>query len=110
MISSKLITCILDKSSVSFDIVRELKEEHQITRANVGSARGTGTGAKGGLITMPQEKHILQIIVDAEQADTIFEWLHDRVELDSRYGAFMFQEELISAGSFSVPDAPKEEG
>ena len=39
MISSKLITCILDKSSVSFDIVRELKEEHQITRANVGSAR-----------------------------------------------------------------------
>ena len=108
MISSKLITCILDKSSVSFDIVRELKEEHQITRANVGSARGTGTGAKGGLITMPQEKHILQIIVDAEQADTIFGWLHDRVELDARYGAFMFQEELISAGSFSVPDAPEE--
>ena len=62
MISSKLITCILDKSSVSFDIVRELKEEHQITRANVGSARGTGTGAKGGLITMPQEKHILQVL------------------------------------------------
>ena len=110
MNSSKLITCILDKSATSFDIVRELKESHQITRANVGSARGTGTGAKGGLITMPQEKHILQIIVDAEQADTIFEWLYERVELDSRYGAFMFQEELISAGSFSVPDAPKEEG
>ena len=59
---------------------------------------------------MPQEKHILQIIVEADQADTIFDWLHDRVELDARYGAFMFQEELISAGSFSVPDAPKEEG
>ena len=110
MNASKLITCILDKSATSFDIVRELKEEHQITRANVGSARGTGTGAKGGLITMPQEKHILQIIVEADQADTIFDWLHDRVELDSRYGAFMFQEELISAGSFSVPDAPEEEG
>jgi len=110
MNASKLITCILDKSATSFDIVRELKEEHQITRANVGSARGTGTGAKGGLITMPQEKHILQIIVEADQADTIFDWLHDRVELDSRYGAFMFQEELISAGSFAVPDAPEEEG
>ena len=108
MNSSKLITCILDKSSESFDIVRELKENHQITRANVGSARGTGTGAKGGLITMPQEKHILQIIVDTEQADTIFEWLYDRVELDARYGAFMFQEELISAGTFTLPDAPEE--
>ena len=53
---------------------------------------------------------ILQIIVDADRADTIFEWLHDRVELDSRYGAFMFQEELISAGTFTVPDAPEEEG
>tara|TARA_B100000683_G_scaffold75048_1_gene73934 strand:- start:2279 stop:2611 length:333 start_codon:yes stop_codon:yes gene_type:complete len=110
MTASKLITCILDKSTTSFDIVRALKDEHQITRANVGSARGTGTGAKGGLITMPQEKHILQIIVDADRADTIFEWLHDRVELDSRYGAFMFQEELISAGTFTVPDAPEEEG
>ena len=35
------------------------------------AAHDAGTGAKGGLITMPQEKHILQIIVDAEQADTI---------------------------------------
>ena len=109
MNSSKLITCILDKDSASFDIVRELKDEHQITRANVGSARGTGTGAKGGLITMPQEKHILQVVVDAEQADTIFEWLHDRVELDDRYGAFMYQEDLTTAGSFTVPDAPEEE-
>ena len=109
MNASKLITCILDKDSSSFDIVRELKDEHQITRSNVGSARGTGTGAKGGLITMPQEKHILQVVVDADRADTIFEWLHDRVELDSRYGAFMYQENLTTAGSFTVPDAPEEE-
>ena len=108
MTASKLITCILDKSATSFDIVRELKEDHQITRANVGRARGTGTGAKGGLITMPQEKHILQIIVDESRADEIFSWLHDRVELDTRYGAFMFQEELITAGTFSLPDAPEE--
>ena len=108
MTTSKLITCILDKSSASFDIVRELKENHQIARANVGSARGTGTGAEGGLITMPQEKHILQIIVEADQADGIFEWLYDKVDLDERYGAFMFQEELTSAGTFTVPDAPEE--
>ena len=108
MTASKLITCILDKSSASFDLVRDLKDAHQITRANVGSARGTGTGAKGGLITMPQEKHILQIIVDEGQADEVFEWLYDKVDLDERYGAFMFQEELTSAGTFTIPDAPEE--
>ena len=87
MTASKLITCILDKSPASFELVRDLKDTHQITRANVGSARGTGTGAEGGLITMPQEKHILQIIVDAGQAD----------------------EDLTSAGDFTVPDAPEEQ-
>ena len=109
MNSSKLITCVLDKSGQSFDILRELKEDLQVTRSNVLSARGTGTGAKGGLITMPQEKHIIQIIVDQGQADDVFEWLYEKVELDTRYGAFMFQEELTSAGSFSLPEAPQEE-
>ena len=57
MISSKLITCILDKSSVSFDIVREPKKN-----INYASQCWQRTRyryrAKGGLITMPQEKHI----------------------------------------------------
>lgn len=109
MTASKLLTCILDKSPASFELVRDLKDTHQITRANVGSARGTGTGAEGGLITIPQEKHILQIIVDAGQADEIFEWLYGKVDLDERYGAFIYQEDLTSAGDFTVPDAPEEQ-
>ena len=109
MTPSKLITCILDKSAKSFDLLRDLKEEQNIHRSNVLSARGTGTGAKGGLITMPQEKHIVQIVVHKDRAEEIFEWLYEKVELDTRYGAFMFQEELTIAGTFTLPEASQDE-
>ena len=103
MTASKLITCILDKSPASFKLVRDLKDTHQITRANVGSARGTGTGAEGGLITMPQEKHILQIIVDAGQADEIFEFIFSQGEINKPGGGFIYQTSLTKASNYKLP-------
>lgn len=106
--SAKLITCLLPKGGAT-PLLRKLKDEKNITRANVASARGSGmvspVGGKKGL-GKEIEKDVLSVVVDSGRADEIFEFIHHEAGIDRPHGGFMYMAPLMGSLPFELPDLP----
>ena len=93
----KRITCFLPKGT-GVKMVEMLQSEKNIVSTNVHSGRGQRTSETW------KEQEILTVIVDADRAEEIFEYIYFQGKLNEPGGGFIFQSDLNRATSFKLPD------
>ena len=92
----KRITCFLPKGT-GVKMVEMLQSEKNIVSTNVHSGRGQRTAETW------KEQEILTVIVDADRAEEIFEYIYFQGKLNEPGGGFIFQSDLNRATSFKLP-------
>ena len=93
----KRITCFLPKGT-GVKMVEMLQSEKNIVSTNVHSGRGQRTAETW------KEQEILTVIVDADRAEEIFDYIYFQGKLNEPGGGFIFQSDLNRATSFKLPD------
>jgi hypothetical protein len=107
IINSKLITSYLPNGA-GIPLVKLLKEETGICTGNVNNSRGTGT-TSGTDFDVWVEIDVLEVVVDAERADEIFNFIYNKAGIQEGNPGFIIQSSLVKSTKFSLPDIPKEE-
>jgi hypothetical protein len=99
----KRITCFLPKGT-GIRLVEMLHSEKNIDTTNVHAGRGLPTMANIESYGVWTEQDILTVIVDAEIADEIFEFIFSQGELNKPGGGFIYQTALVKASHYSLPN------
>ncbi len=98
----KRITCFLPKG-VGIRLVEMLHSEKNVDSANVHAGRGLPTLENAENYGAWTEQDILTVIVDATQADEIFEFIFSHGELNKPGGGFIYQASLTKASHYKLP-------
>jgi hypothetical protein len=107
---SKLITCIVPKG-VASGLQKALIERWQLHAANIHHARGVGRNvplSKRGFGEQ-LEKEVLEVAVDQNIADEIFEFAYDHLELSLFAGGMIYMTNQPKSTVYELPDLPTEE-
>ena len=105
--NSKLITSFLPRGT-GIPIVKLLKQETGICTGNVNNSRGTGSTAGASSFDEWVEVDVLDVVVNADRADEIFNFIHEKAGIAEGNHGFMIQQSLIQSTKFSLPDLPEE--
>ena len=105
--NSKLITSFLPKGT-GLDLVKVLNDETGIATGNVSNSRGTGTSSNSEFGDWV-EVDVFDVIVEADRADEIFNFIYDKAGIGEGNHGFIIQSNLARATKFKLPDLPKEE-
>ena len=93
----KRITCFLPKG-VGIRLVEKLHVEKKIDSINVHTGRGYGQNSGAW-----SEHDILTVVLDAERAEEIFEFIFFQGELNKPGGGFIYLSPLIKASHYTLP-------
>ncbi len=108
--NAKLITCILPKGA-AYPLQQALIEKKGIHSVNFHRARGVGRfsliSARG--IGEQQEKEILELTVEADMADELFEYVFFNGEMNHAHSGLVYMSSLPKATRMVMPELPKEE-
>jgi len=101
----KLITSIMPKGA-GHDVLLGLRKDHGIKTGNIKMARGAGQYNPLALrgIGEQTEKEMLTVIVPAEKADEIFEYIYFRANIDEPHKGIIFQSDLLYASKYRIPE------
>lgn len=105
----KLITAILPKGRDK-ELVNKLVHDLGIQSVNVNYARGLGriTPLHHRGVGETTEKSIVTVLVDAERADEVFEFIFFEADINRPHGGLMFQQPLLATTAFKLPDLNEE--
>lgn len=105
----KLITVILPKGR-DRDLIHQLVHELGINSVNINNARGIGriTPLRHRGVGETTEKAILTVVVAADRADEVFEYIFFNAEINRPHGGLMFQQPLLASTLFTLPDIAEE--
>ena len=99
----KIITAYLPDGK-GFELLEYLHEAGHIT-ANIHNARGSFIGGamdkKGH--PLEEQKEVLTCILNADQADEVFETLHEKAGFSKPGTGFMFMESLQFSSTYELP-------
>ncbi|MEM9302895.1 MAG: P-II family nitrogen regulator [Pseudomonadota bacterium] len=106
----KLITAILPKGR-SRALVEALAEKHGIHTATVHFARGSGrfSSIRRSALGTQLEKEIVDIVVPAERADEIFEYVFYEAEMNQPHSGIVWMAPAPKSTRFVVPELPAED-
>lgn len=101
----KLITCILPKG-IAVGLVESLRTNKGIITSNIDNARGAGhlTPAAYRGVGVETEKEILSVVVEPEQAESLFDWIYTEAQINRPHGGIMYMTRLQGCTPFSLPD------
>jgi len=105
--NSKLITSFLPHGT-GVPIVKLLKQETGICTGNINSSRGTGSSAGASDFDNWVEVDVLDVVVNADRADEIFNFIYEKAGIGEGNHGFMIQQTLVMSTKFSLPDLPEE--
>ncbi|KIM11269.1 MAG: hypothetical protein KU37_06395 [Sulfuricurvum sp. PC08-66] len=94
----KLITCLLAQS-IGVEILEALQKEFGITTANLAHARGGSSNNAYAIHAV----EILTVLVEASQADAVFEYLFFALKINEPSHGIMFQEHVARASHYTLP-------
>jgi len=86
-----------------------LKQETGVCTGNVNSSRGTGSSAGASDFDSWVEVDVLDVVVDANRADEIFNFIYEKAGIGEGNHGFIIQQNLARSTKFSLPDLPVEE-
>jgi len=101
---TKLITCILPKG-IAAGVSKKLLHEKGIVSGNINNARGSGhiTAKVHQKVGYQTEKEIFRVVVNADKADEVFEFIYNHAELHHPHGGIMFQNALRKSTEYVLP-------
>ena len=105
--NSKLITSFLPHGT-GVPIIKLLKQETGICTGNINSSRGTGSSAGASDFDNWVEVDVLDVVVNADRADEIFNFIYEKAGIGEGNHGFMMQQTLVMSTKFSLPDLPEE--
>jgi hypothetical protein len=105
--NSKLITSFLPHGT-GVPMIKLLKQETGICTGNINSSRGTGSSAGTSDFENWVEVDVLDVVVNADRADEIFNFIYEKAGIGEGNHGFMIQQSLIRSTKFSLPDLPEE--
>ena len=105
--NSKLITSFLPRGT-GVPIIKLLKQETGICTGNINSSRGTGSSAGASDFDNWVEVDVLDVVVNADRADEIFNFIYEKAGIGEGKHGFMIQQTLVMSTKFSLPDLPEE--
>lgn len=107
--NDKLITCILPKG-LALPVLKKLKEEKGIIRADIKSARGMGkiTPLAYRGVGEQAEKDLLNVIVSQNEADDIFYYIYEEADINRPHGGIIYMRQLGMATPYTLPDIENE--
>ncbi|NNE36857.1 MAG: hypothetical protein HKN08_01025 [Gammaproteobacteria bacterium] len=110
MFPQKLITCIFPKG-MAHDMAERLKGEHGLMTSDIKTARGVGkiTPLAYRGLGAQSEKEILTVVVPADTANEIFDYLYHEAQVNRPHGGIMYIYELNQATRFELPSIPEED-
>ena len=111
-VPSKLITGTFADDGTAQKLIKALKEEKGIITANMFQCRGVGAMDKPGRhgrLPPAISVRVLTVVVPAERADELFDYICDEADIDRPDGGFIYQSALHSETAFSLPEEAREE-
>jgi len=93
----KMITCMIPHHK-SLEVLEHLSKDKGIVMANKSNARGSSYTTDFLWVEM----EVLEVIVDASQADDIFSYLFDAAEIGTPQGGVIFQHALSKASDYRL--------
>lgn len=90
-------------------MINLLKQETGVCTGNVNSSRGTGSSAGASDFDSWVEVDVLDVVVDANRADEIFNFIYEKAGIGEGNHGFIIQQNLARSTKFSLPDLPVEE-
>lgn len=113
--AAKLIRCLLPDDGTDRRLLRRLRDQQGITRANSTSCRGVSilrdATTRRGKLPEPELARLVTVIVDADRADTLFAFIYAQAHIGRPGGGAVTMAPLAVATSFLMPaDVPNEPG
>ena len=105
--NSKLITSFLPHGT-GVPMIKLLKQETGICTGNINSSRGTGSSAGASDFENWVEVDVLDVVVNADRADEIFNFIYEKAGIGEGNHGFMIQQSLTRSTKFSLPDLSEE--
>jgi hypothetical protein len=96
------ISCVLPHG-LGIPLQSRLFHELGLTRVELHSARGF-IGSDPERLFSRIERDVLQVVVDEERADAVFEWLYHEAHVADQEGRFLYVAKLARATSFAMPE------
>jgi len=111
--SAKIISCMLPDDGTDLTIMRQLKNDKGVTRAESIACRGVHnlqqTKTRTGKLPEPTLYRLLSVVVTDEQADDIFDFIYHNAHIGQPGRGTILQRTLLGATVYSLPeDVPDE--
>ena len=105
--AAKLISCILPDDGTEHRLLRWLRDQQGVTRANSVYCRGHSilkeVSARRGKLPEPTLVRLVRIVVDAEQADALFDRIYEQAQIHRPGGGALMMTPLLFATPFALP-------
>ena len=105
--AANLISCILPDDGTERRLLAWLRDEKGITRANSVYCRGHSilreATARRGKLPEPSLLRLVRVVVDAEQADALFDQIYDQSDIHRPGGGTLIMSPLTFATPFALP-------
>jgi hypothetical protein len=111
--ASKLIVCMMPDDGSHKALLKALRHEKQITRADVVSCLAVSSLADANIKpgTLPDAfmARLVSVVVPEAEADAMFEFIYEKGRLGRDGGGVVFQHALATATPFTLPEGVAEE-
>ena len=109
----KLITCVLPDDGTEKKLMRALRDEKQITRANSTSCMGLAIQGEArtafGKLPEPTLTRKVDVVVPESDADELYNYIYDKAHIGRPQGGVIWQGALTLTSPFVLPeDVPVE--
>jgi hypothetical protein len=110
----KLISCVLPDDGTEKKLIRALRDEKQITRANSMSCLGMAVLAdartKFGELPEPTLVRKVDVVVPEADADDLYDYIYEKARIGRPQGGAIWMRALTLSSPFALPEGvPAEE-